>query len=157
MNKTEVILALGGNLGNVPETFQKTVHLLDRHNFKVLEKAGNYITEAVNCEPDTPDFINSAVSGEWTRSPEALLELCQKIEILCGRPEIHSSAQSRTLDIDIITFGNQIIDSDKLKIPHPRAAERFFVLKPLSDIKPYLTIPGTGATVNELLDKLINN
>ena len=155
MKNTEVILALGGNLGNVPRSFKKAIALLNQNNFTVLKKAENYITKAENCEPETPDFTNSALIGTWSGSPEKLLELCQKIEVLCGRPKVHLSTQSRVIDIDIITFGNQIIDSERLKIPHPRAAERFFVLKPISDIKPYLTIPQSDATVIELLNKLL--
>jgi len=157
MNNTEVILALGGNLGNVPESFKKAIDLLNQNQFIVLKKAKNHLTKAENCESGTPDFINSALLGTWSGTPDELLALCQKIEIICGRPKIHSSTQSRTLDIDIITFGNQIINSDSLKIPHPYATKRFFVLKPISEIKPDLTIPQSNATVFQLLDKLVNH
>jgi len=152
----EVIIAMGGNIGNVTQTFQKAILLLNQNGFIVEKKASNHITPAENCEPGANDFTNSALYGLWSDSPEKLLKLCQKIEVLCGRPENHPPDISRTLDLDIITFGSLVLKKTELVIPHPEAVNRFFVLKPIYEIKPDLTIPKINATVGELIDRLLN-
>lgn len=92
-----------------------------------------------------------AASGWWGGSPEELRAVCVKLEQCAGRPEKHDSAASRTLDLDIVVFGDELIDTDTLRIPHPKARERLFVLEPLAEIAGDLTFPETSITVTEVL------
>jgi 2-amino-4-hydroxy-6-hydroxymethyldihydropteridine diphosphokinase len=153
MAKIEVALALGGNIGNVEETFKKALKLLEAGGLEIKKVAKNMLSEPEDCLPGTSVFFNSALIGYWNKTPEHLLQLCKQIEVDCGRPKIHTQNSSRTLDIDIITFGNLVYHTDKLIIPHPKASKRFFVLKPLFEIKSDLIFPDTGAIVSELYYK----
>ena len=155
MKKIIITLGLGGNIGNVPETFNKALKLLEMGGLEIVKVASNMTSKSVNCPPNTPDFINSALLAYWQSSPEELLELCQETEVQCGRPKNHLPYISRTLDIDIITFGDLVCNTDKLIIPHPQATKRFFVLKPIFEIKPDLIFPDTGAILSELYYKLL--
>ena len=82
------------------------------------------------------------------------MDLTQSIERASGRPEKHSCAEARTLDIDIITFGDVRMETEELTLPHPRALTRRFVLQPLADIKPSFHFPDDPLTVSEHLAKL---
>ena len=113
-----------------------------------------YKTEPVDCDEGVPPFINAVISGNWHDSPEALLDLCQSLERLAGRPEKHSSRQSRELDLDIILFDSQEIRTDRLIVPHPRAFQRAFVLVPLNDIAPDAFFADSGKSAAELLKSL---
>ena len=129
---------------------------LEKNSFSDIVISSLYSNPAVNCIPNTPDFINGAIIGKWNKTPEELLVLTQKIEIELGRQKIHRSNMSRTLDIDIILFGNIIMSTEKLIIPHPRAKERDFVLVPLNEIAPVWTFPDTGKSVSAELKELLS-
>ena len=79
------------------------------------------------------------------------MRLCQEIELEAGRPADHSSRESRTLDLDIILFGDAVIDTPELKVPHPRAQIRRFVLEPLSELLPAARFPDSGRKIEECL------
>ena len=152
MTKTAIMLG-----GNLPDTLQKMDFALDR-----LQKSGFIVNKiskifhsaAVDCVPGTPDFLDRAVTGVWHDSALELLKLCQKIEVEAGRPAIHSSRESRVLDIDIILFGNEMISLPELIIPHPRARQRRFVLEPLAEIAPNWQFPDS-ITVASALEELL--
>jgi 2-amino-4-hydroxy-6-hydroxymethyldihydropteridine diphosphokinase len=148
---TKIVLALGGNIGDVTQNFNDAVKKLQDSGMHEIIKSSNYNTIAVDCPPGTPDFINAIIVGWWDDSAEKLLKTCQMIEQEAGRPTNHAKNSSRTLDLDIIYFGNQIIDNQKLTIPHPRAIVRRFVIEPLAEIDPDFILTGTGKTVTELL------
>lgn len=149
--KTLVSLALGGNIGDTRKIFDQAAAALERGGFAVSARSGVFVTAPVDCDPGTPDFLNAAVTGFWEKSPRELLELTRSIERASGRPAEHSSRKARTLDIDIITFGDMIVSEPDLVIPHPRAQLRRFVLEPLFAIAPDLTFPDSGLTVRRLL------
>lgn len=152
MTKTAIMLG-----GNLPDTLQQMDFALDR-----LQKSGFIVNKiskifhsaAVDCVPGTPDFLDRAVTGVWHDSALELLKLCQKIEVEAGRPAIHSSRESRVLDIDIILFGNEMISLPELIIPHPRARQRRFVLEPLAEIAPNWQFPDS-ITVASALEELL--
>ena len=154
MAKTAIML--GGNLPGTPKAMEYALTELSKHGFTIEKISEIFNSEAVDCVPDTPDFLDQAVVGSWNSSPLELLELCQKIEISAGRPRIHSSRESRILDIDIIIFDNVKMTGEKLTLPHPRAAQREFVLAPLSQIAPDMKFPD-GRSVIELYNDLQNN
>ena len=152
--KKTCALALGSNLGDSGAVFQKVCLLLLENGFNVQSVAPVIITEPVDCPPGTPDFANSALIGSYAGSPEELLDLTQSIEQQLGRPADHGFHTPRTCDIDIIIFGDLIMKSDRLTIPHPSAQERLFVLEPLNAIAPELLFPDSGLTVSEALARL---
>ncbi len=145
MSERLCVIALGGNLGPVPQTFRRALEALSRAGFRIRRVSSFRVTKAVDCEPGAPDFLNAAVSGWWSGEALELLALCQRIETENGRPRSHAYHVSRTLDLDLILFGDESIRTQRLFVPHPRAAERDFVMIPLREIEPELAARMTGA------------
>ena len=138
MPGTLCIIALGGNIGDVPAAFRRACKTLSDAGFQIRRFSSLLKTAPLGCEPGAPEFTNAAVSGFWSGTPSELLQLCQKIEADNGRPNEHAHHVSRTLDLDIILFGQEIVDLPDLTIPHPEAARRDFVMIPLREIEPEL-------------------
>ena len=134
-------LSLGGNLGDVRSRFDRVEEALSRFGVKDIRRSRIYVTAPVGCVPGTPDFQNQALTGETSAAPEELFALLQSLERASGRPEIHSSQESRTLDCDLILWGEEILDTPRLTVPHPRARQRQFVLEPLAEIAPGMKFP----------------
>ncbi len=151
----EVFLALGSNKGDRALHLRTAVHALNGNGFLVRRVSSVYETDPVGCETGAAPFLNCVVRGSWNASPEALLDLCQTLEKESGRDPEHSHWVSRELDIDLILFGNDIIETDRLKIPHPLAHKRAFVMIPLHDIAPNVVFPNLRLSAEELLKDLI--
>ena len=147
-------MALGSNQGDPEAIFRTALKDLAANGFELEQCSPLYKTEPVDCDEGVPPFINAVISGNWHDTPESLLELCQSLERRAGRPEKHSSRQSRELDLDIILFGSQVIRTERLIVPHPRAFQRAFVLVPLNDIAPAAFFPDRGRNAAELLKSL---
>ena len=113
-------------------------------------------TAPVDCPPDSPDFINAAVAFRGVRglTPERLLEGLKAQELRAGRLPRPRRNAPRPLDLDLLVYGQQRRSSARLKLPHPRAVLRRFVLGPAAEVAPNLRWPGTGRTVLELLAEL---
>ena len=131
-----VILSIGGNLGDVEATFARALAALERGGFVVSRVSSPYRNPAVGCEEGAPEFTNWAVTGQWSGTPLALLDLAQSIEVAEGRPADHPHWRSRTLDIDIVECNGVVCDTPRLTLPHPRWRERAFVRIPLQEIAP---------------------
>ena len=151
---TEVFLALGSNKGDSEAIFRTALKELAANGFELGKCSPLYLTEPVDCDEGVPPFINAVISGLWYDAPEALLDLCQSLERRAGRPEKHSSRQSRELDLDIILFGSQVIRTERLTVPHPRSFQRAFVLVPLNDIAPDAFFADSGQSAADLLKSL---
>ena len=139
-------LCLGGNIGDVRSRFDGVEKALAAFGVKEIRRSTVYVTAPVGCVPGTPDFQNQALTGESNAAPEELFALLQRLERQYGRPALHSSQESRTLDCDVILWGEECICSDILTVPHPRARMRQFVLEPLAEIAPEMKFPD-GMTV----------
>lgn len=148
---TKFAIMLGGNLGDSAAIFRKTLSKLTSAGCRNLRMSRIYRGGAVDCIPGTPDFSDAAVTGEWDGTAIELLYVCRRLECEAGRPEQHSSRESRTLDIDLILFGDEVIDTPELKVPHPRAQIRRFVLEPLSELLPDVSFPDSGRKIGECL------
>ena len=146
-----IALALGGNLGQPEETFQRACAMLEAGGVSDLQMASCLHSKPVGCHPGTPDFTNSAAIGVWNGTAQQLLELTQNIEVRLGRPQQHDSHGSRLIDIDILLFDDLILDNPELCIPHPRMCQRLFVLQPLAEIAGDWIIPTSRKTVREHL------
>ena len=135
-NGTDVILSIGSNIGDRKENIEEAVRMLGGlDGTKVLKVSGMYETEPVGYE-DQPYFLNICVLVNTTQSPIELLDSIHEIENLLKRKRVIRWGP-RTIDIDIITYGDLNIDTEELQIPHPRYRQRAFVLKPLADITEY--------------------
>ena len=132
------VLAFGSNSRNAREIFAGALDMLVRAGWRTGRLSSIITTAPVECQPGTPDFQNAVCVGSWPGSAEELLDLAQSIERAFGRPANHRSDQARTLDIDIILFGEDRINSGRLTVPHPRARKRTFVTEPLREIAPEL-------------------
>ena len=137
----EAYLGLGGNIGDVAAAFVHALsRLADAPGVRLRRASSVYRTPPWG-KLDQPPFLNMAALVETTLPARALLALCLDIERAMGRRRIERWGP-RTLDIDILTYGEATIDEPDLKVPHPRIAERAFVLAPLAEIAPHLQIAG---------------
>lgn len=156
-SRHRIAIALGGNIGDTAGHFHVAVQLLQDGGVYDIHQAPLYITAPVDCEPGTPDFVNSAISATWPGTPEGLLTLCQSIERRLGRPSRHSCRESRIIDLDLLLFDSLQIVLPDLVIPHPRLRQRRFVLEPLAQIAPNWPVPPDCQTVRQLLSHLVNS
>lgn len=138
---TRVVLSIGANLGDAETMVHQTIHQLSQI-LKESKASRIYQTAPVGVE-DQPEFFNAVVLGEWGGTADELLENTSKLEEAAGRERILRWG-ARTLDIDIITFGDQVSDDPKLTLPHPRAHERLFVLIPWIELQPDAHLIGQG-------------
>ncbi|RDU95026.1 2-amino-4-hydroxy-6-hydroxymethyldihydropteridine diphosphokinase [Trinickia dinghuensis] len=139
---TVAYLGLGANLGDARQSLKDAVVCLaQQHAVTVLAKSSLYRTAPIDANGD--DYYNLVVKLETSMSATVLLALCHRIEHHFGRERPFRNAP-RTLDIDIVLYGEARIDEPDLVIPHPRAFERAFVLVPLVEIDPDIAIPGRG-------------
>ena len=146
-------VALGSNLGDRLENLRaarKGIVDLPAIKSPIISSAV-YETEPVSCEPGAQKFLNAVIEFEYDGDPLELLKQLRKIEAALGRPANHPRNVSRKIDIDILYVGETKIDTDELKLPHPRMHERRFVLQPLADIRAELIFPGKTKAVRELL------
>jgi 2-amino-4-hydroxy-6-hydroxymethyldihydropteridine diphosphokinase len=139
---TRAILALGSNLGERNETLSEAVaDLVDLPEVRLLAVSPIIQTKPVGGPPGQPDFLNMVVSVETSLLPLELLRHCQEVENKHHRVRAVRWGP-RTLDVDIITYGQFTSDDPQLTLPHPRAAERAFVLYPWSLIDPTAELNG---------------
>ncbi len=144
----EAALGFGGNLGDPVAAFAAALARLGAHAAVAVKGLSSVWRTAPWGKLDQPEFRNMAALIETSLSAEELLELCLAVEREQGR-ERRERWGPRTLDIDILTYGGQVIDRPGLQVPHPRIAERAFVLAPLAEIAPTAMI--AGRSVVELL------
>ena len=140
----KVVYSLGSNLGDRLGNLQGAVDALrDTPDVIVVDVSPVYETTPVGGPEDSPDFLNLVIVAETTLEPRTLLERAQAIEDAYGR-ERDGRWTPRTLDVDLIMVGTAAVDADDLRLPHPLAHERGFVLVPWVAIDPRGEIPGRG-------------
>lgn len=146
------IIALGSNMGDRSEYLKEAQEKISQRVGQITRKSKILETEAYGYT-EQRDFLNMVISVETELEPDELLNTLLQIEVKLGRVRtIHWGP--RTLDLDIIYYGDRIIDTEKLKIPHPDLHNREFVLKPIAEICPEFHDPLRNKTVTELLLEL---
>ncbi|HSG98764.1 MAG TPA: 2-amino-4-hydroxy-6-hydroxymethyldihydropteridine diphosphokinase [candidate division Zixibacteria bacterium] len=150
-HRTTAYLLLGANLGERELTLERCLERLDElPDVSVITASAVYTSPAVDLEPEAPEFLNQALQVETALSANELLDVCEALEREFGRT-LKGSLRSRTLDVDILLFGDSIIDSPRLRIPHPRITERGFALVPLLELAPGCADPRTNRLFVEAL------
>lgn len=150
---TRVYLSVGSNMGDSKKLIQDAYRTLQNDELIKNPKLSSLRETKPWGKTDQPNFINAAIELDTLYSPEALLQLLNTIEAKNGRVR-HEQWGERTLDLDIIYFGDKIIYQEALIIPHLHHKERAFVLEPLVELNPYIKDPLSQKTVSELLEIL---
>ncbi len=142
-------LSAGSNLGDRAQHLVFGIRALEEAGIRPVRVSSFFETEPVG-NMDQPWFLNIAVEAVTSLAPEELLQRCQQIEISRGRVRTFQGAP-RTLDLDILLYEDLILELPHLKIPHPRMAERRFVLEPLAEIAPQILHPVFDKSIAALL------
>ena len=145
--KTRAVLALGSNLGDRKQHLKEALSEIAKLPSTKLLATSSFletvaITE-VGEDQSRPSYLNSVAIVETELNAEKLHQLTSEIENSLGRVR-ETKWQDRTIDVDVIAFGSEVVDSENLVIPHPRAHQRLFVLKPWFELEPEAEIPGHG-------------
>jgi len=149
--KVTIHIALGSNLGDRANNFSLARKLTAEF---IADMQGSSIYETPPWGVlDQPYFLNQVIRGSTTLSPLRLLNRLKAIERDMGREETVRFGP-RIIDLDILLYGERVINYRRLQVPHPRMLERAFVLVPLAELSPGMVIPGSGVPVEDLLTKL---
>ncbi len=151
------LLSLGSNLDNRKLNIENCIKLLkDSRNINVVSVSSMYETSPMyNLNQES--FINCVIEIETSLNPLQLIEQTQSIEKKIGKERVLERNQPRKIDIDILTYNDEIVDRENLKIPHPEIGERKFVLIPLFEIKGNISIPGYSKKIEDLIKNLDSN
>jgi 2-amino-4-hydroxy-6-hydroxymethyldihydropteridine diphosphokinase len=144
-------LSLGSNLGNRADNLRAAITQLEAAG-RLLASSAMYETQPVDV-PNQPWFLNCVVAMETKLAPRELLNFALRIEAAMGRLRVREKG-ARNIDIDVVLFGDVVIDEPGLRIPHRAMHRRRFVLEPLVEIAPQLRHPEIGKTMQELLAEL---
>jgi len=140
--KVTAYIGIGSNLGDAKGNVQRAIQQLDKLPLtKLFAQSNLFRTTPIDADGD--DYVNAVASINTTLPAQELLEALQALELQFGRerPYVHAP---RTLDLDILLYDQQIIDTETLTVPHPGLSQRAFVLIPLLQLDPFITIPGKG-------------
>jgi 2-amino-4-hydroxy-6-hydroxymethyldihydropteridine diphosphokinase len=143
-------LGLGSNVGDRRANLQAAVAMLPAHGVRVLASSSTYDTEPVGEVLDQPDFLNACVRVETELEPEELLDACKAVERELGRRAGGVRHGPRPIDVDLLLLGDTTYRSVRLTLPHEQVTSRRFVLVPLLELEPGLSVPGAGAAADAL-------
>ena len=146
-----IVLGLGSNMGDRESHLREALNSLRQRDITILRSASLYLTEPRDYT-DQPWFINTVAEADTNLDPVELLKYCLLIERKAGRIRDHSRGP-RPIDLDILFYGNHQIQTANLIIPHPRYADRRFVLAPLAELAPDFRDPISGIRIQQLLER----
>jgi 2-amino-4-hydroxy-6-hydroxymethyldihydropteridine diphosphokinase len=146
-------LGLGSNVGDAAGHLRAAVELLEAEGIEVDAVSSTYVTEPVGEILEQPDFLNAAARIRTALEPEELLDACKRVEAERGRSFDAPRHSPRPLDVDLLLLGDLELSSERLTLPHREVTTRRFVLVPLLELDPELTLPD-GTRLTEALDAL---
>ncbi len=146
-------LGLGSNVADRAGHLRAAIEMLGERGVEVEAVSSAYETEPVGEVLDQPDFLNAAIRIRTDLEPEELLDLCKEIEVERGRTLDAPRHSPRQLDIDLLLLGNLKLSTDRLTLPHPEVTSRRFVLAPLLELDPDLTLPD-GTRLSDAFDAI---
>jgi 2-amino-4-hydroxy-6-hydroxymethyldihydropteridine diphosphokinase len=147
-------IALGSNLGDRERSIWDAIDRLEASDDIGVERVSAlFENPAVGGPPGAPPFLNAAARLVTALGPHALLARLLKVEAAMGRVR-RAKWDPRTIDLDLLLYGDRVIDEPELKLPHPRMHERRFVLQPLKELAPDVIHPTLGKSIAVLLDEL---
>lgn len=148
-------IALGSNLGDRAAHLEAAIAALRKISTpgEPVLLAPFYETEPCFCPPGSPPFLNTVIEIAHHGAAIEFLKTMLSIETSLGRVRGDTRNAPRVIDLDLLYMGDEILTSDELTLPHPRIAERLFVLQPLADIRPDLILPGQSQTIRELREQ----
>ena len=151
----KVFLSLGSNICDEMKNLSISVDKINEHNdINILSKSKIYISSPMY-NINQKDFFNMVIAIETKLSPDKLLNYLKEIEQKMGRETAKKRNMPRTIDIDILSYSNSIVNTKHLKVPHEKLEERLFVLKPWNDIEPDFLVPKINKKVKNILNDLI--
>ena len=146
IGKIQACIGLGANLGDAVDTLRQAIDALSRREGITVRAISRFYRTPAWGKEDQPDFINAAVLVETPLAPRELLALLLAVESDFGRHRVDGERWGpRTLDLDLLLYGDAVIDEPGLRVPHPHLHERAFALVPLLDVLPDARIPAHGA------------
>jgi 2-amino-4-hydroxy-6-hydroxymethyldihydropteridine diphosphokinase len=146
-------LGLGSNIGETRSHLLAAVAALPDHGVAVVRSSSTYETEPVGLVLDQPDFLNAVLEVQTSLEPEALLDACKDVEREVGRAAGGPRHGPRVIDVDLLALGDLEYESERLTLPHAEVSSRRFVLVPLLELCPDLTLPD-GTRLSERLAAL---
>jgi len=141
---TRAFVGLGSNLGDRERTLRAALDLLGRRPGVHVQRVSSFRETAPVGYVDQPDFLNAAAEVETTLGARELLDELLGVERSLGRSREGPRFGPRTIDLDLLLFGDAVVDEPGLTVPHPRLHERRFALEPLVELDPTLEVPGRG-------------
>lgn len=154
MPTVTAFIALGSNMGQREQNLTRALDYLRRvEGVQVIKVSSMVETAPVDCPPGSGPFLNAVAKLETTLSARALLDALLAVELKLGRQRSQPNAP-RTIDLDLLLFGQEILDEPGLQVPHPRMHERFFVLWPLLQIDSRVKDPRSGEPFADAYDRL---
>lgn len=151
----EAGIALGSNMGDRYLNLISAINFLKEKSINhFIEISSFYETSPVNCPKGTENFLNAVAIIKSHVMPEMFLKELRAFERTLGRPEFREKNSPRLLDLDILFWGDNILKTETLTIPHPRMLQRRFVLQPLCDLRPNLILPGEIKSLHYFLSNL---
>ena len=151
--RTEVFIGLGSNLGDRADNLRKAIAELSKSSIEIQLISSVYESLPMNSPPGSRPYFNAVVHGVTDLSPLSLLRFLQEIEVQLGR-SWHDPNVPRGIDLDILLYGDQSIQVERLVVPHPKMLERSFVLIPMQEIAPDVFHPVTCKNMTQLAKNL---
>lgn len=149
-----IYVALGSNVGDREERVLQAVHKM--RSFSNVKKVSTLVeTEAVGPNKNQPKFINAVVELDTSFGPDEVLNELLKIEEDLGR-NLNEKGKNlpREIDLDLIVYGNEIVQTERLTVPHPKMCERLFVMAPLAELNPKWIHPQSKESIQDILKKI---
>ena len=146
------VFSLGSNTGDRLANLQGAINAFaDTPDVNIVAVSSVYETAPVNAPDGSPEFLNAILLADTTLSVSVLLDRAMAVEDAYGRERTEPNGP-RTLDVDLVVVGDRVSDTEELKLPHPRAHQRAFVLVPWHEIDPHAMLPGRGKIADLLID-----